>query len=371
MAARLAAQSAQSTTAGAAPLGEHRIALYIEGDALYAAMLAAIAAARASVRLESYIYASDEIGRRFADALVERARAGCHVTLRFDAFGSLGAVDAGTESALREAGVRVQRSRRWNWRRPFKVHRRNHRKLLVVDDRVAFLGGYNIHRECSRAVYGEARWRDTHARMEGPVAFDAGIAFELYERSHWSVTRRDEVWLLPNRGLRGRWLLHRVLRRRFRAAQQRIWLTTPYFVPDQSTQNQLVRAARRGVDVRVLVPGRSDVALAQWATRAAYTPLLAAGVKLYEYRPRVLHAKTIVVDADWATVGTANVDYRSLFINDELNAVFGPGPVVDELARHFEADCAESAQVRIKPWRRRPWTMLLAESIGWFVRRWL
>ncbi len=350
-------------------MDENRVALYIEGDALYAAMLREIAGARASVRLESYIFAADEVGIRFVDALIERAQAGCPCVLRVDAFGSFGLFVHAQELRLRRAGVRVTRSRRWRWQRPWRLQRRNHRKLLVVDDRVAYLGGFNIHRECSFAAVGEARWRDTQARMQGPVAFDAGVCFDLYARARMRPVVREDVWLLPNRGLRGRWLLYRLLRQRLTGATQRIWLTSPYFVPDLPTQRALARAARRGVDVRVLVPGVSDVTIAQWAARAAYSTLLQSGVRIYEYGKRVLHAKTVLVDDNWGTVGTANVDYRSFFITDELNAVFNGGAVLGELAQQFEVDLAQSKEIKLRPWKRRPWTNWIAESIGWVVRR--
>lgn len=348
------------------------VALYTEGDALYAAMRHDIAQAERTLRMESYIFATDAVGRAFVAALAERARAGVRVMLRIDAAGSLGLVDADAEAELAAAGVRLERSHRWTWRRPLTVQRRNHRKLLVVDERVAYIGGFNIHAESSRLAHGRARWRDTHARIEGAAAREAARAYDDYgaRRVHRGAVV-DDIYFLPNRGLGGRWLLHRLLRMRFGLARRRIWLTTPYFVPDQSTQHALERAARRGVDVRVLVPAKSDVPVVRWASRAAYAGLLAAGVRLYEYRPRVLHAKTALVDTHWATIGTANMDYRSFFINDEINAIFERADVVAALAAQFEHDLAEADAVHAAHWQRRPWTALVAESIGWAARRWL
>jgi cardiolipin synthase len=252
------------------------------------------------------------------------------------------------------------------------VQRRNHRKLLIVDDTVAYIGGFNIHAESSRLAYGPARWRDTHARIQGAAAHGAARAFDDYgaRRVHRGHAV-DDVYFLPNRGFKGRWILHRLLRMRFGLARRRIWLTTPYFVPDHATQRALVDAARRGVDVRVLVPAKNDIAIVQWASRAAYAALLAAGVRLFEYRPRVLHAKTALVDDHWGTIGTANMDFRSFFINDEINAVFERTDVVATLADEFIRDLAESDEVQAANWQRRPWTALLAEGIGWAARRWL
>jgi cardiolipin synthase len=348
------------------------VALYTEGDALYAAMLHDIAQAHRRIRMESYIFATDEVGRPFVDALVERAQSGVAVELRIDAAGSLGMIDADVEAQLCAAGVRLERSHRWSWRRPFTVQRRNHRKLLVVDDSVAYIGGFNIHAESSRLAYGPTRWRDTHARIQGAAAHGAARAFDDYgaRRVHRGLAV-DDVYFLPNRGLKGRWILHRLLGMRFGLARRRIWVTTPYFVPDHATQRALARAARRGVDVRVLVPAKNDVTIVQWASRAAYTALLAAGVRLFEYRPRVLHAKTALIDDQWATIGTANMDYRSFFINDEINAVFERPDVVATLADEFERDLAESDEVRVARWQRRSWTAVVAEGIGWAARRWL
>lgn len=348
------------------------VSIYTEGDALYAAMLHDIAAARRSIRMESYIFATDEAGLPFVDALAERARAGVEVDLRIDAAGSLGLFDGDAEARLRAAGVRLTRSHRWWWRRPFTVQRRNHRKLLVVDDTIAYIGGFNIHAESSRLAYGPARWRDTHARIQGAAAHGAARAFDDYgaRRVHRG-TAVDDVYFLPNRGIKGRWILHRLLQMRFGLARRRIWVTTPYFVPDHATQRALARAARRGVDVRVLVPAKNDVAIVQWASRAAYAALLAAGVRLFEYRPRVLHAKTALVDDHWGTIGTANMDFRSFFINDEINAVFERTDVVAMLADEFVRDLAEADEVHAARWQQRPWTAVLAEAIGWAARRWL
>jgi cardiolipin synthase len=345
--------------------------LIVEGDELYAAMLADIAAARATVRMESYIFADDEIGARFVEALIERARAGLKVWLRVDAAGSFGVLPRATDRRLIEAGVRVTRCHRWRLSRFWEFQRRNHRKLLVVDDTVAYLGGYNIHRENSRAVFGEGRWRDTHARLTGPVVADASRAFDVYGRRYVRPTLREEAWVVSNRGVRGRMLWHRLLRLRLTTARSRVWLTTPYFVPDLSTQRALCGAARRGVDVRVLVPALSDVRLAQWAARAAYSRLLAAGARIFEYQPRVLHAKTLVVDGAWGYVGTANFDYRSFFINDEINAVFGDVGIVDALATQFENDLRLSSEIHVRPWSRRPWSAVAAEAVGWWARKWL
>ncbi len=351
-----------------------RIALFTEGDELYQAMLADIAAARHSIRLESYIFAADESGRPFAEAMRAAAARGLRVELRIDAVGSFGLFPRALERDLRAAGVRVHRWRRFSLREPLRFfHRRNHRKLLVIDERLCWLGGFNIHRECSRRAVGESRWLDYHLRIEGPAARQAALIFDHDGRLPRGARLRasDGILLLPNKTRRQRALLHRVLRQAFARARRRVLLVSPYFVPDRRTQRGLTEAAGRGVEVMVLVPAKSDVRLAQWASRAAYSRLLAGGVRIFEYQPRVLHAKAFLIDQSLASVGTANLDYRSFFINDEINAFLRDPGFVAVLAARIAGDLAEGREIRLRPWLRRSWLNWIPETIGWLARRWL
>lgn len=353
------------------------IRVYTEGDQLYEDMLAAIRSARRSIKFESYIFADDEVGRRFIGALVERAQAGVQVLIYIDAVGSLFSGPHAVERALKAGGVRVRWFQRWNWRHPGRYNRRNHRKLLVVDGKVGFFGGYNVHRENSFAVFGETRWRDTHVRVTGPAARTLQFLFDAFWRNRLlpqpALPVPDGV-LVTNHSRHGRNYLHELYGRKFAEAKHHIHLTTPYFVPDRRTRRELMRAARRGVDVKLLVPHRIDETLArvvQWATHALYANLLAAGVQIHEYLPRMLHAKTLVVDGDWCTVGTANVDYRSFFLNYELTLVSTAPALVERLEQDFQADLLESLRIQPRRWAdRHPWLRFL-ESIGWMVRHWL
>lgn len=351
----------------------HKI-LYTEGDALYAAMLRAIAAARQSVKLESYIFANDEIGRQFAAALSTRARAGVRVRVNIDAAGSLFWGPHRLVKSMQRDGVEVHWFHRWTWRSPSRYNRRNHRKLLVLDGQLGFLGGFNIHRENSRAAYGERRWRDTHLEVHGQLARNLEVLFDAFWSRHrlrYAVMRSRQGNLITNHSRYGRMLLRDLYAARFAGARQRVWLTTPYFVPDSRTQRGLMRAARRGVDVRVLVPRKNDVRLVQWASRAAYANLLHAGVKIYEYLPRVLHAKTAIVDGAWCSVGTANIDYRSFFLNYELTFTVRDTILAGVLEKQFHDDLQQSEQIQPTSWARRaPWWRIL-EFIGWLGRRWL
>ncbi len=349
--------------------------LYTEGDTLYDAMLASIAAARSTVRLESYIFADDEIGREFANALEARAKAGINVRLHVDAAGGLFLWSRHLGRRMRQGGVKVRRFHRWSWREPLRYNRRNHRKLLVVDDEHAYFGGFNIHRESSAAVFGNQRWRDTHVRVCGALAEQAAGLFDAFwcGDRRWLPADRGPVnsLLLPNHTRTCRHRLRCVLDQIFGAATARIDLTTPYFVPDYRTQHRLIEAARRGVNVRLLVPAKSDVPLARWAARASYSVLLHGGVRIFEYTSRMLHAKTAVVDGSWATVGTANLDYRSFFLNHELNLVSRSPDLCDRLQAQFEEDLIQSREIIAASWPQRPSIERVAEAVGWAARRWL
>ena len=337
-------------------------------------MLGSITAARERVQLECYIFADDEIGWCFAEALAERARAGVKVQMHLDAAGSLWLRSPRLQRFLHDAGVQLRWFQRWDWRHPQRYNRRDHRKLLVTDERDAYLGGFNIHRHNSRRLYGESRWRDTHVQLRGELVSQARMHFE----SFWNGIRRwtpprplPRDILLPNYSHRGRRLLRRTLAELISGARHSVCLTTPYFVPDRRTQQLLMAAARRGVDVRILVPRKNDVRLAHWAAHAAYETLLVNGVRIFEYLPRVLHAKTIVADRGWATVGTANFDYRSFFLNYELNLFTRDAALCGELEDQFQADLDESEEVRLEHWRKRFWGGKLLELVGWAARRWL
>lgn len=347
--------------------------VFIEGDALYDAMHADLARAATTVRLECYIVADDEVGGPMLTALADTARAGHRVQVRIDAVGSWRLIAPARVRALIADGVQWHWSRPWSWREPWQFHVRNHRKLLIIDDAIAYLGGFNLDRRNSQRAVGPSRWRDTHVRLTGSRVVEAIDLFDQYPRAPRRPvpTARSPLALLSNRSRRCRHRLRCAFTDAFDGARERLWLTTPYFVPDRRSQRALCGAARRGVDVRLLVPGKSDVPLAQWAARAAYAHMLEAGVRIWEYQPRVLHAKTALVDRGWATVGTANFDYRSFFLNDEIN-LLGHAPALNAtLAEQFATDLAESHEVLSATWRRRPWYAPGLELIGWWARRWL
>ena len=345
---------------------------FVEGDALYDAMVKDIEMASATVRMESYIFAADVVGRRIAAALAAQARRGRRVHLRVDYAGSRWDLSESLVRELREAGVRFEWSHRWQWLKPWEFHRRNHRKLLIIDDAVAYVGGFNVRADSSFQAVGPGRWRDTHVRFSGTAVQQA---ISVFERSTGVSSERrvmlHSLWMIPSTTPYCRQRLRCELNRVFRAAKRRIWLTTPYFVPDSRLRRRLIRAARRGIDVRILTPAKNDVPIVQWAARALYSGLLRHGVRIYEYQPRVLHAKTLLVDDDWASVGSANLDYRSLFINAEINLVANDAAFCGALADHFRADLEFAREIVHARWLRRSWRFILREKIAWPLRRWL
>jgi len=350
------------------------LCLFTEGDELYDAMLDAIAAARSSVLLETYIFADDEIGRRFAAALIAAARRGVDVRLHIDAAGSLFWHSNTLARQMLQGGVRLHWFHRWSWHQPWRYNRRNHRKMLVIDRQRVFLGGFNIHRENSRSVFGEQRWHDIHVSVSGAFAVQAGQLFEAFWRGvrrAWAPPLPSGDMLMSNHTRVGRRAMRYIYRDGFNRARACIDVTTPYFVPDHITRQALIMAARRGVQVRLLLPRKTDVRIARWAAHASYARLLEAGVKIYEYLPRVLHAKTVVIDGHWAAVGTANIDYRSFFVNYELNLITANPDLCHDLQQQFEHDLLQSEQVHGLHWGRRPWAERLLEMLAWWVRRWL
>ncbi len=356
-------------------LGEGRGAfqLFVEGDALFDAMIAAIEKARCDIRMESYIFATDEIGARFVAALAAKARAGIDVRLHLDAFGAGQRGFGKFRRELERSGVRFRWFRPFRVRHPLRYLQRNHRKLLVVDGREAFLGGFNIRRLNSRRLHGETRQRDTHVRVSGPLATLAiGHFNRLWQDADQlpaSAIPEDpknmEALLVPSYSLHCQHRLACLHAGLIAKARSIVYLTSPYFGPGVMVDRALRAAAIRGVDVRLLVPRRGDPLVAGWATQAAYAPLLAAGVRIYEYLPRQLHAKTSAIDTVWSIIGSANLDYRSLFVNQELVLIARDRTLTEQLQAQYMDDLAEAEEVTLSKWRRRGWRARGLEAIGW------
>ncbi len=352
------------------------IDVFEDGVETFDAIITAVDAACDEVLLEMYILRDDRIGARLQQALSAAAARGVRVSVLADALGSMGTSRAFWH-ALEAAGITVRLFHPW-WHSPLHAWRRDHRKIIVVDRAVAFAGGMNIGEEYGSAPRPARRghetpdaFRDTFARVTGPVTAELAAVFaEGWERAGGEalpgvrpVTRTvsqaplpvDEpaVLILDGRPGRGQPESIAVLASLVGAARERLWITTPYFAPPDGGLHILADAAKRGVDVRLLLPGRSDVPLLRHAAHGAYTRLLRAGVRVFEYEPQVLHAKTMVCDGHLSVVGSANLDFRSLWFNAECNLMIADDATGATLERQFGDDLGQAREIGLGAWRAR------------------
>lgn len=332
-----------------------------EGPETFGAIEAALGSARHSIWAEYYIIKNDETGGRFLDLLIAAARSGVDVRLLYDAIGSLG-LDARRLQALRQAGGKAEVFLPVNpLRRRWSVHLRNHRKVVVVDGEQAFTGGMNVGDEYSGRSKrrGGPHFHDAFLALRGPVVRDLALVFaedwayatdEVLDLPEESATHPDgaDIAVLasgPDQIQNGHALAWFAA---IASAHRRLWLTSPYFIPDAPTARALICAALRGVDVRILVPAAAhmDVRLVSWASRGHFAPLLSGGVRIFEYSVSMLHAKTLVVDERLGIVGSANTDIRSMGLNFEVSAVTTDVRFITTLAARFEADLAQSVELK-------------------------
>jgi cardiolipin synthase A/B len=362
----------------------NQVTLLRAGRETFPAMLEAIAGARRSVCLETYIFESDGTGRRFAAALIERARAGIAVRVLYDAIGSFN-LAASLIDEMREAGVRVVEYHPLApWRRRWGVSRRDHRKILVVDDEVAFTGGVNVTDENAAVEDGGKGWHDLHCRVRGPVVSDLSRLFrrvwllaggDLYRAppraSKVPPTAGDvPVHMLDNRLTRRRRIIRRAYLHAINAAREAVLLENAYFLPDRGVRRALARAVRRGVDVRVIVPNRSDVRTIQYAGMYVYRRMVKAGIKILRWRGLMNHAKVGVVDGVWSIIGSYNLDARSLFYNLEvaveaLDRTFGAIMVEQFRTDEANADVFDERAWTALPWWRKALAWLAFQARGW------
>lgn len=333
--------------------------LYTAGADVYEAMFDAVESAERRILLESFIWKGDDIGRAFVAALARKARDGVAVHVIYDRFANL-VVSPSFKHFPPEIHTLAFRPDRGRLPVDLRSVLRDHRKILAVDERVAFVGGYNLG-----ALYATGRWRDTHVRVEGPAAGDLADAFA----DLWNANRPPGLPLVPEVA-RGRFDPHVAVRRNdpdlrifpvrgmyleaFDRAAKRIWLTHAYFVPDRAMRRGLCAAATRGVDVRVLLPAHSNHVLADWLARRHFGELLAAGVRFFAYRDIMIHAKTCTIDGAWSTVGTANIDRLSMLGNYEINLEVHDAAFARQLEAVFCADAGNADEVTAEGWARRP-----------------
>jgi len=347
--------------AGSRPIPGNRVTLLFDGPQIFPAMLARIAAAREWVHFDNYIIRDDRIGRRFAEAFIERARSGVRVRVLTDWLGSFG-TGGGYWRALRQAGVEVRIFGPPTFLRPLQNLSRNHRKLMVVDGRSAVTGGHCIGDEWQGdPERGRPPWRDTAVAIEGPAASSLDHAFAMVWRrigpdlpegellSDVPACGEAEVRVISTepgtiRGSRTAELL-------LAGASERIWLTDAYLVAPRGIYRSLLDAAREGVDVRLLVPGTSDLPHVRNLTRTGYRDLLHAGVRIFEWRGPMLHAKSIVVDGRWTRVGSTNMNLSSLIANYELDVLIDDPDLAADMEAQFRRDLDRSVEVKLLPAR--------------------
>jgi cardiolipin synthase len=372
------ARLAQATT-GLPATTAQSVRLLVDGAATYAALLEAIAGARRHVHLEYYIFAADRTGTAVRDALIERARAGVTVRLLLDAVGS-SATPRRFFDPLVAAGGQLAwfhplRFGRF-WQRPW-VNLRSHRKIAIIDGAIAFTGGINVTDEENESLRADA-YRDLHMRLTGDVVrslqlvFVEDWAYATGERNFISAVNAETPAPSPGpmpvqvltSGPDSSWeAIHRVHVAAIHAAHRRVWLTTPYFVPSEAALLALTSAALAGLDVRLLVPRRCDSLFVTLAARSYFDELHAAGVKVYEYGPRMLHSKALLVDESLAIVGSANFDHRSFSLNFEVSMLFDEPAIAGDLARFIESEFGRAPRVRED--RPRPlWTVRLPEALA-------
>jgi cardiolipin synthase len=360
--------------------GNSSVRLFTEGDDLHDAMIAAIEAAQRSIRLEVFIFAADEVGWRFARALSAKAHSGVDVRFHFDSRGAATGYSWELFREMLDAGVKLKWYRPWSWRHPSRYFQRNHRKLLVIDERELFLGGFNIRRENSRALYGEGRQRDTHVSVTGELARQAAALFDRTwddpEHSEADVVSEDtsafDPLVVPNLACLGWKRMACLYAGAIGHSARSVYITTPYFCPGSIVEAAMRQAAARGIDVRLLVPRNSDPPFVGWLTRSAYTSLMAAGVRIYEYLPPPrgkLHAKTAVIDDEWCIIGSANLDHLSLVVNHELVLIARNGPLGAALREQYFRDVADSSEVQPHVWAQRGWAERFLEALGWTARK--
>jgi cardiolipin synthase len=391
----LAALEEQAT--GVPLIAGNKVTLLFDGPATMREMMAAARVATRSINLETYIFDQDQVGNEFADLLIDKQRQGVTVNVMVDAVGGI-ATPAAFFDRMRQAGIRVlvfnpvnPAKARGKW----ELNNRNHRKLMVVDGRVAFTGGINIsstyansslfrsRQKPNQVDGGKVGWRDTHVKIEGPAVATLQWSFvSLWVQQEGGDLPQAEYFpaLTPVGDKIIRVLasdpdhdsdIYKALVVAINEAKKSIHITSAYFVPDQQIIDALIAAARRGVDVRLVLPGVSDHSLIRYAGQAFYDQLLEAGVRIFELQIAVLHAKTAVIDGAWSTIGSANIDRRSFIHNYELNVVVIDPAFGAAMESAFNEDLRDSKEVSLERWRRRPWSDRFKEWMARLGEYWI
>ena len=372
--------------AGIAFTQGNRVKLLHRGRESFEAIFRAVQEAKSFVCLQFYIFRNDETGTELAEILKEKARRGVMVYILYDHFGSFGTPGRFWDE-LRSGGIKIRASRPFKWSSPFHYVRRDHRKLVIVDGVKAFTGGLNIANEY-RGFHLRMKgpWRDTGVVLEGPIVFELfetfrktwetwkGAAIPLPFQAPGSVhsSRGEGFPVIPifASSAKGRRQMRKLLYYSIDTAHKSIHLTTAYFTPSRRMIASLEGAVKRGAEVNLLLPGKSDVPAAYYTGRAFFTRLLRAGVKIYSYQGKMLHAKSYIFDGLWSIVGSANLDFQSLRWNDEGNVGILDTGFGDTMLDVFREDVKHSLEIREDEWMKRPlWEQIKERFFVLFRRR--
>ncbi|GAA5224182.1 phospholipase D-like domain-containing protein [Membranihabitans marinus] len=341
-----------------AQVEESPLSIYTDGETLYADMLDAIESARDSILMKTFIWKDDEVGQRFIDAFNAAARRGVKVFIIYDGFANI-VVPRSFYAQLSE-DINVSRLPVLDknlWKAPLRYTGFNHSKILVVDDSVGFVGGYNIG-----SMYA-TKWRDTHLREVGPAVW--GLRRTMARLWNEDRDPADHIpWIAPdgwnpsvrvvaNLPVELVYPIRNMYLSAIDRAKDRIWISTPYFVPDQQILQALIRASERGVDVQVMVPKESNHVISDWVSRGFFGQMLDAGITILLYTSSMMHSKTATIDGQWSTIGTANIDRLSLSFNYEANVEIIDSGFAQEMEKLFRSDREHCEEVSAPEWRQR------------------
>jgi len=362
--------------------GGNRVDVLTDGPTFYPAMLDAIRSARETINMECYIFHKGETADRFIAAITERARAGVKITIVLDMVGSFGSFRS-CGRLLKDAGCRVERYQPFTWHGLARLNNRTHRELLIVDGRVAFVGGAGVADWWAKPLKGKPTWREMMSRIEGPVVTRIqGVFAENWLECCGEILlgpqtykRQPRAGDTPAFAIKSspsdRSTVSRVLfQTLIEGARRTLRVSTPYFLPDKHLRRAMIGAAQRGVEVTIIVPGQvTDQKWLRLASRRSYGKLLRGGVRIFEYRPGMTHVKTMIVDDLWSVIGSTNLDNRSFEHNDEVNVAMRDVSVAARYTEDFQRDLSDSREMRLADWDRRSVVEKLVGSVAWILER--
>jgi cardiolipin synthase len=377
--------------AGAPIIGDNRVDILLNGEETFPALFQAISSAQATITFEAYIFHEGKVADELVEALVDRCRAGVRVTVLLDAHGSRGLPDRYVQ-ALNSADCAIVPEFRplglWS---PERTNKRNHRRIVVIDGRVGFTGGFGVDDTWNGDGRTDGHWRETNVRLEGPIVQTLQEAFiEHWREATGALLGGQDYFPYPpveikdlpvsaqivrSSPLDGNESMYRVFLQAISSARRSILISTPYLLPGEQLTRALLEAAQRDVRVRVLIPsverGSGVEFVTQASQRKTFGPLLDGGILLHEYAPALLHTKMMIIDSAWATIGSANFDNRSMAMNDELNVVFYDRTIARQLEEIFADDIAHSHKLSREQLENRQWlhqvlSVLLSPFQAWF-----